>query len=459
LFKKCCNKFLFEKQEYICNAILKQIKMKTPNLSRIICVVFLILNSMGLVAQSRQIVDVNVSTDRENWLFQTGEKVKFHIVVTRNDVPLQNVEIRYEISEDMMPPLKINTQILKEGKTTVDAGTMKTPGFLRCIVHAKYEGKEYQGMATAGFDPEKIKPTTTLPADFISFWENAKKENAQIPMDAKVTLLPDRCTEKVDVYHVNLQNFRRGARLYAIMCVPKKPGKYPALLRVPGAGFRPYGGDVANAEKGMITFEIGIHGVSVIQPGSFYNDLSSGPLAGYMHFNLDDKDEYYYKRVYLGCVRSVDYIFSLPEFDGSNIYVAGGSQGGALSIITAGLDSRIKGLIAFYPALCDLTGYVNGRAGGWPHMFRNSDKKDPLISRKIENSKYYDVVNFARQVKVPGFYSSGYNDMVCPPTSMYSAYNVITAPKTMYILEETAHWTYPEQWEKAWKWMNQQLGK
>lgn len=65
-------------------------------------------------------------------------------------------------------------------------------------------------------------------------------------------------------------------------------------------------------------------------------------------------DHYYYKRVYMGCVRAVDFIYSLPEFDGKNLAVNGGSQGGALSIITAGLDNRIKYLAAFYPALSDL---------------------------------------------------------------------------------------------------------
>jgi cephalosporin-C deacetylase-like acetyl esterase len=73
-------------------------------------------------------------------------------------------------------------------------------------------------------------------------------------------------------------------------------------------------------------------------------------------------------------VRAVDYIFSLPEFDGSTIAVTGGSQGGALSIVTAGLDSRIKYLAAFYPAMCDFTGYLYGRAGGWPHMFNEANK-------------------------------------------------------------------------------------
>src|SRR5690606_5909449 len=121
-----------------------------------------------------------------------------------------------------------------------------------------------------------------------------------------------------------------------------------------------------------------------------------GPLNGYMRANLDDKDRYYYKRVYLGMVKAVDMIFSLPQFDGTRIGVMGGSQGGALSIVTAGLDDRVKYLVSYYPALADLTGYLEGRAGGWPHLFKDDFTNQ---AAKIATSKYYDVVNFAKLVK------------------------------------------------------------
>jgi cephalosporin-C deacetylase-like acetyl esterase len=314
-------------------------------------------------------------------------------------------------------------------------------------------------LATAAFSPEEILPTTDEPDDFLQFWEKAKADAAKIEMDARMRLLPERCTDKVNVYEVNMQNFRPGSRLYGILCVPKAEGRYPAILRVPGAGVRPYHGDVTNAEKGVITLEIGIHGIPVTMEEPVYDNLRQGALFGYQNFNLDDKDRYYYKRVYLGCVRAVDFIFSLPEFDGDNIVVMGGSQGGALSIVTAALDSRIKGLVAFYPALCDVTGYLHGRAGGWPHFFNNENLQFNNIPRKIETSKYYDVVNFARHLKIPGFYSWGYNDTTCPPTSTYAAYNVITAPKTLFLAEETGHWTYPEQWEHATDFALKLLGK
>ena len=219
---------------------------------------------------------------------------------------------------------------------------------------------------------------------------------------------------------------------------------------MPGAGVRPYGGDVRVAEKGLITFQIGIHGVPVDMERVVYNNLGAGALRGYMNYNLDDPNSFYYKRVYLGCVRANDFIASLPQYDGENLGVYGGSQGGALSIVTAALDSRVKFLGAYYPALCDLTGYLKGRAGGWPHYFQHNKNNTP---EKIKTAGYYDVVNFARQLKIPGMYSWGFNDEVCPPTSTYAAYNVITAPKELFPAVETGHWTFPEQVEKVEDWL------
>ena len=160
--------------------------------------------------------------------------------------------------------------------------------------------------------------------------------------------------------------------------------------------------------------------------------------------------------VYLGCVRAVDYIHSLPEFDGENLAVSGGSQGGALSIVTAALDPRVKFLAAFYPALCDLTGYLDGRAGGWPHMFRDYDSESN--PEWVDTIAYYDVVNFARKVTQPGWYSWGYNDTTCPPTSMYAAYNSIKADKELNLFLETGHWTFVEQHHQANKWLFERLG-
>jgi cephalosporin-C deacetylase len=67
--------------------------------------------------------------------------------------------------------------------------------------------------------------------------------------------------------------------------------------------------------------------------------------------------------------------------------------------------------------------------------------------------------NFARRVNAPGWYSWGYNDVTCPPTSMYSAYNVIPGAKDLHLYLETGHWTYPEQQSERIEWLKGKCGK
>ncbi len=404
-----------------------------------------------------KIVKVVVAPDHSDWTYTIGEKVKFNVSVYQFGNLVKNAKIRYEIGPEKQEPTKKESLTLINGTQTLDGGTMNIAGFLRCTAVAEVDGKEYRSLGTAGFSPTTIQPTVNNPIDFDTFWNGAKADLAIIPIDAKMTLIPERCTEKVNVYHLNIQNFRSGARLYGILCMPKKEGKYPALLHVPGAGVRPYSGDIANAEKGIITLQIGIHGIPVNMDPIVYADLGNGVLNGYPNYNLDDKNRFFYKRVYLGCLRANDFLVSLPQFDGKNLAVTGGSQGGALSIVTAALDSRVKWLGAFYPALSDMTGYLNGRAGGWPHYFDKNNKEVNNKKEKIETVAYYDVVNFARRLKVPGMYSWGYNDETCPPTSMFASYNTINAPKELYLALETGHWTFPEQNEKMTNWLVKKL--
>ncbi len=399
-------------------------------------------------------IKITVTADHEDWVYKLNEKVKFNVSVTQNGELLKNVTISYEIGPEKMTPVLKESVNLETGQLEIEGGTMQVAGFLRCIVKAKIQEKNFEGKATVAFSPEKIEPTTTMPKDFIQFWDQAKADNAKIPLDAQMTLLANKCTDKVNVYEINVQNCKIGMRVYGILCVPKAPGKYPAVLEVPGAGVRPYSGFVGMAAKGIITLQIGIHGIPVTLDSVLYNNLRYGALDGYQTFNLDNKDEYYFKHVYLGCVRAIDFINTLPEYDGHKLAVAGGSQGGALSIVTAALDKRVICLSSFYPALCDVTGYLFGRAGGWPHAF---NKPSFVTKDKVETSKYYDVVNFAKSLTVPGFYTFGFNDESCPPTSVYSAYNSIKAPKTLLIAKEMAHASTSEQQNKSNEFLYSQL--
>lgn len=424
-----------------------------------VSLLFSIVSVNPATAQAtQQEVSIEVLLNHSDWEYKVGEKAMFSIAVYQKGELVPNVFLNLEIvQEKMKPSIVIDSFLTTRDKKIVNGGTLLQPGFLRCIVTATVEGKKYRGIATAAFSPGEIKAFAKTPEDFSTFWAQARAEQLKVPLDKKMVLLPERSDSILNVYEVSVQNNRVGSRIYGILSVPKKPGKYPAVLKVPGAGVRPYRGDTALAKKGIVTFEIGIHGVTVTQPAQFYYDLAFGPLYNYSSSNLENRDTYYYNRVYLGCLRAVDLLASLPEVDTSRLAVYGGSQGGALSIVTAALDPRIKYVAAFYFALSDLTGYLHGRAGGWPHMFNTANIGSMGSKEKIKVSSYYDVANFAKLIKIPGIYCWGFNDEVCPPTSIYAAYNNIQAPKEKVINKESGHWLSSDQSKKYTSWLIEKL--
>jgi cephalosporin-C deacetylase-like acetyl esterase len=389
-----------------------------------------------------------------------GDSVRFAVSVTADSEPIEGVVISYTLGPDMYPGPVTKVALPLNG-ITIDAGTMSKPGFLRCIVTTEVAGHSYRGLATAAFDPASITPTQKEPSDFDAFWNAGMADLATVPMDARITLIPESCTSSVDTYQVSFRTVGgSNSRIYGILCQPRGPGRYPAILEVPGAGVRPYGGDPNLASKGVVVLQIGIHGIPVNLNKEVYDNLGSAALNAYWFYNLDDRDRYYYRRVYLGCIRANDFLTSLANWDGKNLVVVGGSQGGQLTIATTALDHRVTGLAASFPGYCDVTGDLEGRAGGWPRPFAPQPGGSPSLnstSAKIATTAYFDTVNFARRVGVPGFYNWGFNDEVCPPTAAYAAYNLLRAPKTLVLQLESGHAPPPEQADAVTGWLSQFL--
>lgn len=422
---------------------------------KIIILLILLCSILPAVGQIRgNNITVTVTPDHKDWNYKVGEKAQFVVNVLRSGTLIDDAVIDYEAGPEMYPNVTKKGVTLKDG-TMKWTGSMKTPGFYRLKVTAHVGGKDYVGMCTAGFSPEQLQPATKCPADFDAFWEKALQNARTNALDPHLTLLPDRCTETVNVYEVSFVNDRPQGRIYGILCLPVKPGKYPALLRVPGAGSRPYGGDAWTASQGAIVLEIGIHGIPVTLEQKVYDNLNHGAFEGYWETNLDEPEKNYYKRVVVGAVRAVDYIASLPEWNGKDVGVTGASQGGFLSLAVAALDKRITYMAAVHDAMCDYEIALQQRACGWPHYFYQQKNPD---MKKVEGARYYDGINFARRVTCPSFFTFGYNDEVVPPSSSWSVYNVVTAPKTISIYQMTGHYWYQEQWDEWENWLLQQMG-
>lgn len=380
-----------------------------------------------------------------DWLYQVGEKAFIDIYFCIYGIP-QDLEVKYEIAPDMMPATTSGIVILKNGKATVNMGTMQKPGFLDLRLSTEKNGKTYKHHIKVGFSPERLKPYTKNPDDFDSFWQStistARQESQTKQMVIMQKKIEAYSTNDIDCWLIKLKVDRRHS-IYGYLTKPKQQGSFPIVLCPPGAGIKTIKDPMRHtyyAKNGFIRFEMEIHGLNPEMTNEQFKEITSAfdYENGYLTNGLDSKDNYYMKHVYAACVRALDYLCSLSDWDGKNVYVQGGSQGGALSLITAGLDSRVTACVANHPALADMAGYLDNRAGGYPHFNR---MKNMLTPEKVTTMSYFDVVNFARRIKCPVYLTWGYNDDTCPPTTSYIVWNLITSPKQSLITPINEHWT------------------
>jgi cephalosporin-C deacetylase len=381
---------------------------------------------------------VTVRCDREDALYKVGDKVTFTLET--------NIEGEgdYELSDDgiktkaFLNMEKMQIKVAKGGGLKVSMSLSK-PGFLQMRVTVNK--KSY--FAAGAIEPTKIEPTAKMPADFDAFWQANLKELAQVPIDAKLEHSPQYSDARVDCYKISLANVD-GKRVHGWISLPKGPGPFPAVLTVPGAGVGGLNPDKYHANLGALSMNIIIHDMPVDESQEFYKKMADGPFKNYRDIGMDDKDKSYYRAVILGCVRSIDYLFTRADFNKKEMAVTGGSQGGALTLITSGLDQRVLLAAPNVAAMCDHSGMAFDRVSGWPHWLMRAKDKDKVL----EASAYYDAVNFARKFKGKSIHGVGFIDTVCAPTTVYAAFNVCPEPKVMINSPLMGHDTDP-LWKKA----------
>ncbi|MBO5689084.1 MAG: acetylxylan esterase, partial [Lentisphaeria bacterium] len=220
------------------------------------------------------------------------------------------------------------------------------------------------------------------------------------------------------------------------LCIPKgaKPRSCPAYVSFHGAGVRSSGKPVWMAAKGLIALDINAHGIENGKPADFYTDLYKNHyyarqgktnIRHYAHWGKSDRDQFYFKGMYMRVMRALEYVKSLPEWDGKYLIVAGGSQGGAQVLAACALDKDITFARANVPAMCDHSGCLGDRRSGWPALYKAEEvKTKPEFARC---ASYYDGAYFAKRIKCPIYINTGFMDTTCPPTSVFAAYNSIPA--------------------------------
>lgn len=407
---------------------------------------------------------LEVLADRPEAIYQQGEKITFKIrLLDSKGQPVEGKALTWSIRGD--GNLHQDGK-LTSGKTPVTVETkLDRPGFVLCRVYSKQaDGKTVNGIGGAGADPLRIKGGAPVPADFNAFWDKAKAELAKVPM--KATLTPVEIKDKnllgkVECFDVKI-DCAGGMPVSGYLAKPvgAKKGSLPIVISYHGAGVRSSNMPLGRAAKGCLALDINAHGLENGKPAEFYKSLADGSLKDYRTRAGNDPEKIYFRGMYLRVLRSLEYMKSLPEWDGKILIVTGTSQGGGQSLVAAGLDPQITCCVAYVPALCYQPGILYGQESGWPRFIKAKDGK-PLDPAVVKTVAYYDAANFAAQIKNAScMLSTGFIDTVCAPTSVYVAFNNIPGnDKTIRPTPLTTHSVPRETYAAGEKFIDDHISK
>ncbi|MDT0268722.1 acetylxylan esterase [Streptomyces sp. DSM 44915] len=300
----------------------------------------------------------------------------------------------------------------------------------------------------------------TRPADFAAFWsdtlEQARTAGAGRP--AEYRPVADARLATVDVFDVRFPGWG-GEPVAAWLLLPRNAsGPLPAVVSYQGysQGRGLYLEQLLWSAAGYAHLVVDSRGQGHDTPD---RDPSSAPqwVRGFLTRGIADRDEYYYRRLMTDCVRAVDAVREHPAVDPARVVVAGGSQGGGLALAAAGVaGDAVAAALVDVPFLCDYRrGADTASDGPYPELVTYLGRH-----RRVEPARVFDVLNyfdgqhFAAQAVAPALFSVGLMDPVCPPATVYAAYNRYAGEKEITVWEFGDHGGgYASQAERQLAWL------
>ena len=288
-------------------------------------------------------------------------------------------------------------------------------------------------------------PDREEPADFDAFWKSTLEEVRTIPLGAVF--------EKVDyglvaqeTFDVTFSGFG-GQSVRGWLILPsKRSGRLPCVVEYIG-----YGGGRSFAIDWLLWASAGYAHLVMDTRGQgsswsmgdtpdLYADGGNAHYPGSMTKGILDPRHYYYRRVFTDAVRAIEAARAHPEVDPAQIAVTGGSQGGGITIAAAGLDPYVVAAMPDVPFLCHyrrateiVDTYPYKEIAEYCHVHR--DKVDTVFN----TLSYFDGVNFAARAKAEALFSTALMDQVCPPSTVFAAYNHWAGEKEIKVYPYNGH--------------------
>lgn len=307
-----------------------------------------------------------------------------------------------------------------------------------------------QDAETAAFKPE-----LTRPDDFKEFWARQLTEARKDPLNIKMveTVDPSKPKPATRVWEIKFPSVDGKTEVWGWYTAPGDASdakKYPAILSIPA-----FGGRRGNAPKypnacGLV---VGYRG-----------DNDAAWPSDWITRGLDKPENSVFRIHYLNLVNAMRLLQIRPEVDKSRIFLQGGSLGGAMSVVLAGLLGKdVAGLVANVPGM-DYYFYKDGKPA--ESTFRQMEQfvdKQPAADREriLKILGYYAPINFAPDVTAEVLFSCGGKDTLCFPRMVYAVYNHLPGPKEIKFYAEAGHGSGPglsDDWPKVSReWLAQRL--
>lgn len=446
--------------------------MKHPIINSFFCVVFvfvmtLLVNSscttkstgcepdvLTVMGDVRPGLEYVFATNDSTWIWQEGEDVRLKMTLRNSGDKtdtLRFVEIRItkDTGEGILEQNEENEMYLQPGEEKVcfDGGVgALEPGFYH--IYMKVDGEEALKNATEVYDgqlvtdhycfgvsPEKIVSEPDEQPDFQSFWDEARAELAATPMESEVTDMTEDEQAGKRFYVAKVCGLN-GDTIQIDYTVPIKPGKYPLHIINMGYSSQPWPLDMK--DNGWIDAIVSSRGQGRNSETNRYGD--------WIQYGLDDPAQYYYRGAYLDCSRAIDYLTTLPEADANNIFLEGGSQGGAYSMACAALDHRVTAAACYITFMSDFPDYF--RIVEWPkHPVVDKAKELGMSDEELyRNLSYFDIKNLAKWIECPIYLGIGLQDVTCPPHTNISGYNQLKGERELHVYRNYGHHVDYSHW-------------
>ena len=295
---------------------------------------------------------------------------------------------------------------------------------------------------------ETYTPIRPEPTDFDAFWSRTLTESDAKSSPAEFRVIDAGYTELV-TEDVTFSGFG-GHPIKGWMLRPRHvAGPLPVVVTFQGyGGGRGLVGEwTALPSAGFAHFVMDSRGQGAGHRASDTPDAGvSGPhLGGFMTMGIENPDDYYYRRLFTDAVFAVRAAQSHPAVDPSRVVISGGSQGGGITLAAAALSPGILEVppvaaivdVPFLSHIRHATRIVD--TAPYSEVVRYLRTRRHSEEQVFGTLEYFDGMNFAARASMPSMFSVGLLDDVCPPSTVYAAYNHYAGEKRMNVYPYNGH--------------------